>query len=162
MNTVGYVKGHLQQHDLQYGWVMSAFGLGATIAAFSTGALTKKLSDTKVILLGAIIIGVSLLPGSFATLIPLMFLWFLIGIGQSFVEIPAQNLIAERIPEEHQGKVYGAHFAWSHLWWAIAYPTAGLLSNYFHEKTFLYGGIISLICIVVFYFVFYRKNLLND
>ena len=98
-----------------------------------------------------------LIPGSFAPLISLMLLWFLIGIGQSWVEIPAQNLIAERIPEVNQGKVYGAHFAWSHLWWAIAYPTAGLFSKYFGSKAFFYGGIVSLSCAFIFYIVFYRQ-----
>jgi NRE family putative nickel resistance protein-like MFS transporter len=40
--------------------------------------------------------------------------------------------------------VYGAHFAWSHLWWAFAYPLTGLLSTWFPERTFLFGGLISL------------------
>lgn len=157
VNTVGYIKGVLQLGDVQYGWVMSAFGLGATIAAFTTGSLTRKISNSRVILLGALIIGIALIPGGFVYILPLMVLWFLIGMGQSFVEIPAQNLIAERIPEENQGKVYGAHFAWSHLWWAIAYPAAGLFSKYFGSKTFFYGGIVSLGCTIIFYLIFYRQ-----
>ncbi len=57
-----------------------------------------------------------------------------------------------------QGKVYGAHFAWSHLWWAIAYPLAGFLGSEYFRENFLYGGVLSLVLILVFYFVFYKKQ----
>ena len=43
-----------------------------------------------------------------------------------------------------QGRVYGAHFAWSHLWWAGAYPLAAWLGSAFPERSFLYGGLVAL------------------
>ena len=39
------------------------------------------------------------------------------------------TLLAERTPASLQGRVYGAHFAWSHLWWLGAYPLAGWLGS---------------------------------
>lgn len=158
INTVGYVKGNLQQGEVQYGWAMSAFGVGATLAAFSTGVLNKKVKNSNLILLGGFIVSAAVIPASFAGLVPLMALWFVAGIGQNYVEIPVQNIIADRIPQEEQGRVYGAHFAWTHLWWAIAYPAAGLFNRYFEERTFLCGGIASLMCVLIFRIVFYKKS----
>ena len=55
-----------------------------------------------------------------------------------------QTLIADRTPTNIQGRVYGAHFAWSHLWWAGAYPLAGWLGTAFPDRTFLYGSLIGI------------------
>jgi MFS transporter, NRE family, putaive nickel resistance protein len=43
--------------------------------------------------------------------------------------VPTQTLLADLIAPEFQGRVYGAHFAWSHLWWVLAYPLAGWLGR---------------------------------
>jgi NRE family putative nickel resistance protein-like MFS transporter len=48
-----------------------------------------------------------------------------------------------------QGRVYGAHFAWSHLWWAGAYPLAGWLGTTFADRTFLYGSLMGLALLFV-------------
>lgn len=34
VNTIGHIKTGLQLTDKHYGWVMAAFGIGASIAAF--------------------------------------------------------------------------------------------------------------------------------
>jgi NRE family putative nickel resistance protein-like MFS transporter len=39
--------------------------------------------------------------------------------------------------------VYGAHFAWSHLWWAIGYPIAGVLGAHFTNTSFLIAGLLG-------------------
>ncbi len=162
VNTVGHIKGALHLGSAEYGWAMAAFGVGATIAALSLGILNKSVKQSTFIFLGAFIIALSIAPANYAGIFPLIGLWLLAGVGQSYVEIPTQTLIAERISIQEQGKVYGAHFAWSHLWWAIAYPIAGFLgSNYFQEN-FLYGGIISFILIFVVYVVFWKKSAITQ
>lgn len=158
VNTVGYVKGTLQLTSIEYGWAMSGFGIGAAIAAFSTGILIKKINPSLLIITGAFLVSLSITPANYAGILALAVLWLFAGAGQSFVEIPAQTLIANRIPINQQGKVYGAHFAWSHLWWAIAYPLAGFLGSEYFRENFLYGGVLSLVLILVFYFVFYNKQ----
>ncbi len=40
--------------------------------------------------------------------------------------------------------MYGAHFAWSHLWWAFAYPLAGFLGTHYATGSFLWGGLVAL------------------
>ena len=51
-----------------------------------------------------------------------------------------------------QGRVYGAHFAWSHLWWALAYPLAGWLGSSSPTHNFFYtsligSGLLVLVCL---------------
>lgn len=69
------------------------------------------------------------------------------------VNILTDTLIADKTEESNQGKVYGAHFAWSHLWWAIGYPLAGLTQSYWEGSFFLIGGIISItlffVCLIL-------------
>lgn len=144
VNTVVQVKGNLGFGDVQYGWVMAAFGIGATLAALAVGALEIRFARTTFILVGALATSLAILPANLVSLAPLMLLWFVAGAGQNWVNLPTQTLIADRTPEAAQGRVYGAHFAWSHLWWAGAYPLAGWLGSAYPERSFLYGGLVAL------------------
>jgi NRE family putative nickel resistance protein-like MFS transporter len=144
VNTVGYVQGTLRLGELEYGWVMAAFGIGATVSAVSIGAIGQRFSKTSLVLFGSMMITIVLLPANRSNLPILMILWLLAGVGQNCVNLPTQTLIADRIPTDAQGRVYGAHFAWSHLWWGISYPLAGWLGSNFSEAKFFYGSLIGL------------------
>jgi MFS transporter, NRE family, putaive nickel resistance protein len=143
VNTVGYVQGVLKLGQVEYGWVMAAFGLGATLASILVGSLSQTIARTTLIGLGSVCITAALVPAGSATLLPLLLLWLMAGMGQSLVNLPTQTLIAVRIPAETQGRVYGAHFAWSHLWWLFAYPLAGWTGSHWHQQTFLISSVIG-------------------
>lgn len=145
VNTVGHVQGTLSLGSSQYGWVMATFGIGATIGAIAIGASGSRWARTTVILWGAMLITIALLPANQVGLLPLMLLWLLAGMGQTGVNVAAQTLIADRVPIEFQGRVYGAQFAWSHLWWVFSYPLAGLLGSHASNHMFFYGGSIGLL-----------------
>ncbi|MCC5623672.1 MFS transporter [Nostoc sp. CHAB 5715] len=149
VNTVGYVQSTLKLGEVQYGWVMTAFGIGATLCAVAVGTFNRSLPRTTLVLIGATLITLALLPANYANLTVLMLLWLVAGAGQNLVNLPTQTLIADRIPAGVQGRVYGAHFAWSHLWWAISYPLAGWLGSNFAEREFLYGSLVGLMLLVV-------------
>jgi MFS transporter, NRE family, putaive nickel resistance protein len=149
VNTVGYVQGILHLGNQQYGWVMAAFGIGATLASVGFGIFAQRLARTTFVLMGAALITVALLPASAASLFPLMGFWLVAGVGQSWVNLPTQTLIAERIPKEIQGRVYGAHFAWSHLWWAFSYPLAGWLGSSFPRNSFFWGSLVGLGLLII-------------
>ncbi|RUR83719.1 MFS transporter [Chlorogloeopsis fritschii PCC 6912] len=149
VNSVGYVKGTLKLGNVEYGWVMAAFGIGATLSAVAFGAISQRFRRTTFVLFGAILISLSLLPANYASVSILMVLWLIAGVGQNWVNLPTQTLIADRIPTVIQGRVYGAHFAWSHLWWGISYPLAGWLGSNFAEGEFLYGSLIGLMLLGV-------------
>lgn len=145
VNTIGYVQGTLKLGSVQYGWVMGAFGIGATISAVLVGSLKQRWARTTLLLMGAAPITVALLPANYAGLGLLMVLWLIAGAGQTCVNVSAQTLIADRTPTDAQGRVYGAQFAWSHLWWVFSYPLAGWLGTHFRNAEFLYGGLIGLV-----------------
>lgn len=150
VNTVGYVQGVLRLGNVQYGWVMASFGIGATLSAVAIGAIGQRFARTSFVLFGAGLITFALLPAGYANLPFLMVLWLLAGIGQNCVNLPTQTLIADRIPTDIQGQVYGAHFAWSHLWWVVSYPLAGWLGSHFTSSSeFFYGGLIGLAMLLV-------------
>ncbi len=149
VNTVGHVKDGLHLPDTYYGWVMGAFGIGATLAAFLSGSLDKTPSRRVSLIAGALLLGGAIAGANFVGYPVLLILWLLAGLGQSLAEIPSETLIGETIPDAEQGKVYGSHFAFSHLWWAIAYPIAGYTGSHFPGLNFLYGGLLTLLLLVI-------------
>jgi MFS transporter, NRE family, putaive nickel resistance protein len=161
VNTVGYVQGALQFTKTEYGWVMAAFGIGATIASIGLGYFQQKISPVLLISIGAILITMSLLPANQVNLSGLLLLWSIAGVGQTLVNVPTQTLIADRFAVEIQGCLYGAHFAWSHLWWAIAYPLAGWMGNSFPSYNFFYSSLIGSVLLVIVYSVFKPRKLIS-
>jgi NRE family putative nickel resistance protein-like MFS transporter len=149
VNTVGYVQGKLQQTAVEYGWVMMGFGLGATCGTMVLGIYPQYRSKVTTLLGGGVLIVAALLPANYVGLAPLILLWSIAGFGQSLINLSMQTLIADRTPTDIQGRVYGAHFAWSHLWWAGAYPLAGWLGNTLPEQTFLDGSLIGLALLAI-------------
>jgi MFS transporter, NRE family, putaive nickel resistance protein len=110
------------------------------------GKFQQKFRPVLWISLGTGLMSVALLPGNLANLGGLLILWAVAGMGQTFINVPTQTLIADRVAVELQGRVYGAHFAWSHLWWAFAYPLAGWMGLHFAKANFFYTSLIGLAC----------------
>lgn len=158
VNTVGYVKGQLHLTDKHYGYVMAAFGIGAAIAAFASGNFDRSKNRIVSLLVGGILMCLATAFGNFVAFSALLILWLIAGFSQTLAEIPAQILIAEQIPKEEHGKVYGAHFAWSHLWWAIGYPIAGFTGTQFQNREFLIGAGLSAILFVLIVLFFYPRK----
>ena len=154
VNTVSLVKSSMQQDDAGYGLIMALFGVGAAITAFVIGSLDKSKTRALSLIGGAILIGIAVSFANFISFNGLLFFWVLAGIGQTLADMPSETLIGENIPGEDQGKVYGSHFAFSHLWWFIAYPFAGFLGISFPDHSFLYGGLISIFLAIMAIVVF--------
>jgi NRE family putative nickel resistance protein-like MFS transporter len=154
VNTIGHIKNSLLLDDKFYGWAMAVFGIGAAMAAFVLGSLDKSKTRSVSLISGALLLGISILMVNYVGYPVLLVLWLFAGLGQSLAEMPSETLIAETIQSEDQGKVYGSHFAFSHLWWAVAYPIAGYLGSEFPRAEFLYGGILTIalgiIAIIIF------------
>lgn len=154
VNTIGYVKSTLLLDNKYYGWIMAGFGIGASISAFIAGSFDRSKTRAISLILGVFLLGFAVSFANWTSFSTLMILWVFAGLGQSLAEMPSETLIAENISSENQGKVYGAHFAFSHLWWAIAYPIAGFLGSNFPQKEFLYGGIMTIIFAIIAILVF--------
>ena len=151
VNTVGYVQGTLELGKLEYGWVMAAFGIGATLTSISLGNAKKKRSPILLTSIGGILVTLTLMTANLVGFNILLLLWALAGMGDTLVNVPTQTLIASRVAKEAQGRVYGAQFAWSHFWWALAYPLAGWLAIYSPNYHFLYSSFIGAVIFMVVY-----------
>ncbi|RFZ83101.1 MFS transporter [Mucilaginibacter terrenus] len=158
VNTVGHIKSAFHLDDKHYGWVMAAFGIGASIAAFVAGSLDKTKSRRLSLIAGALVLSVTISITNFVAYPVMLILWLFAGLGQSLAEMPSETLIGENIAENEQGKVYGSHFAFSHLWWAIAYPIAGFLGSRYAGKDFLYGGLISMLLLGIALFLMKKQT----
>lgn len=157
VNTVGLVKTSMQQGDSQFGLIMALFGVGGAITAFLLGSLDKTKTRAISLIGGAILIGTAVCLANFVSFNGLLFLWILAGVGQTLADLPSETLIGENIPGEDQAKVFGSHFAFSHLWWFIAYPFAGFLGTTFPSHSFLYGGLITIFLAVIAIVIFKPK-----
>lgn len=146
--TISRIEGGLHLGEAQYGWVMAAYGVGAALASLVVGAAGKRVPLTRFIALGAVVTSLAILPGDLLSLPGLLGFWLLAGIGQNWVNLPTETLLAECTEEAAQGRVYGAHFAWSHLWWAFAYPIAGVLGTQFPDRAFLLGGGLATLLLI--------------
>ena len=154
VNTVALVKTSLSQNDTHYGLTMALFGVGASITAFLLGSLDKTKTRALSLISGALLIGISISFANFVSFNGLLFIWVIAGIGQTLADLPSETLIGENIPADDQAKVYGSHFAFSHLWWFIAYPFAGYLGTSFPEHSFLYGGILTILLSILAVIIF--------
>ena len=137
---------------------MAAFGIGAAIAAFASGNFDKSKNRKASLMIGGGLVCVSIVFGNYVVFIPLLILWLIAGFGQTLAEMPSQILIAENIPNEEHAKVYGAHFAWSHLWWAFAYPIASFTGTHFRSREFLIGAGLSLALFILITILFFPKK----
>jgi MFS transporter, NRE family, putaive nickel resistance protein len=158
VNTVGYVKGQLHLTDKHYGYVMAGFGIGAAIAAFASGNFDKSKNRMASLFIGALLVCLSIAFGNYSAFASLLILWLIAGFGQTLAEMPSQILIAEQVEKQEHGKVYGAHFAWSHLWWAIGYPIAGFTGTRFTNNEFLIGAGISVALFMLILIFFFPKK----
>jgi MFS transporter, NRE family, putaive nickel resistance protein len=148
VNTVGYVETTLHLGPMEYSWVMLVWGLGAAIGSIAFNYLSDKIGYLRLAGTGGIMMALALLPANTANLSGLIGLWLLAGIGQAWIDLPMQTLVGMRVDRELQGRVYGAHFAWSHLWWAIGYPLAGFLGQQWPQSTFTVSGWLAVGLIV--------------
>lgn len=103
VNTVGHVKTGLGLTDSHYCWVMSAFGIGATMAAFA-GGFDTSTSRRASLVGGALLLGGAIVGANVAGYPVLLGLWVLAGLGQSLAEIPSETLIGEQIEPVNRAK----------------------------------------------------------
>jgi MFS transporter, NRE family, putaive nickel resistance protein len=107
-------------------------------------------------LIGAILMILAMILADRPSLVSLILLWTIAGIGQNSINLTTQIAIGDRIPKQQHGKVYAAHFAWSHLWWGIAYPLAGWLGINYPLWMFPLAGGGGLLVLVIVHLCFSR------
>lgn len=128
VNTVVYVRDHLGGSQSDMALAFAAFGAGSMAVALLLPRLLDRLPDRPFMLGGGVLLATGLIFGltepGMTMLLPV---WFLLGLGSSFIQTPAGRLLQRSCHESDRPALYSAQFALSHACWLIAYPLAGWL-----------------------------------
>lgn len=128
INTVIYVRELLGGTDREVALVLMASGAGAMAAALVLPRLVERFTERAVMLFGSALLAVGLLSGTLQpALWGLLLLWFVLGVGSSWVQTPIGTLLRRSSQPEDRRAYFSAQFALSHACWLIAYPLAGWL-----------------------------------
>jgi MFS family permease len=126
VNTVVYVRDHLDGSESATALAFAAAGAGSMAVALLLPRLLDRLSDRPFMLAGGIMLGAGLLLGLLQPgLTGLLPVWFLLGAGSSLIQTPAGRLLRRSAGESDRPAIYAAQFALSHGCWLIGYPLAG-------------------------------------
>jgi MFS family permease len=134
VNTVVIVKGRLGLGDGDVALALASFGAGSMLAALNLPRLLDRVSDRKLMLtvagamgliLAALGVGVSLLPGWTWAIV--LSGWLALGVAYCAVLTPGGRLLRRSAHAPDRPAVFAAQFALSHACWLITYPLAGWL-----------------------------------
>lgn len=149
VNTIFHVKEKLHLSDTEYGYVMSALAIGTVVGAIIVGRIKAQNKKVMFTVFGALMACVLMFFANSYVFGLTLVAWMIMGLFESFVNVPTDMLIADLTPQDQQGKVYGAHFAWSHLWWVLGYPIAGLSATYFAQHFFMVGSTVGAVLLIL-------------
>ena len=136
INTVVMVRGAFGGQETDVAVAFVAVGAGSMLVALWLPRLLDKLPDRPVMLSGGALLGCGLLLGHAATsLMTLLPVWFILGVGSSLVQTPAGRLLRRSAEDSDRPAIYSAQFALSHVCWLLAYELAGWLGTSFGLST---------------------------
>ena len=165
--TISYVRDVLYRGETTFAFVMAGVGFGSSVTAILLGRVTGRYEmgsrdpsilhgrrhkwASRALLGGGLVLGLLLLPDVLKPpLIAFGFLWMLNGAGQALIAIPSSTLLAEHTSESERGRAYAAHFALTHFFWLLSYPTIGHASaKWGSPLTFTGAGAVCLIVTAV-------------
>jgi MFS family permease len=128
VNSVGFAGAKFGEDGTAFTGLMAAYGIGAIIGALSVPALVRRTTERRVILTGALAMGLLPLCIPLITAYPAaLALWLLIGLAGSLVLTPGGLLLARSASQSDRPAIFAAQFTLSHAAWLIAYPLAGWL-----------------------------------
>ncbi len=130
VNTVGYAGAVFGADGTAFTGLMAAYGVGAIFGAVSVPFLLARTTERRVILTGAIAMGLLPLSLPLASLYPAgLALWLLLGLAASLVLTPGGLLLKRSATQADRPAIFAAQFTLSHAGWLIAYPLAGWLGS---------------------------------
>ena len=149
--TVAYVHDVLGLGNTAFALSMAALGLGSSVAALAASRRAERASEStatpdphlsyhrwaaRAMLGGGCLLAVALLPGWLRPgLWLLLVLWAVNGAGQAMIAVPSVGLLAAHTDTTERGRAYAAHFALTHLFWLVTYPSVGYLARYVGAPT---------------------------
>lgn len=144
--TVAYVHDVLGRGTTAFALAMAALGVGSSLAAVGTSRRSERSQElpaadaahyayhrwaTRSMLVGGVLLALALLPGiARPSFLLLIVLWALNGAGQALIAVPSVGLLAAHTEMAERGRAYAAHFALTHLFWLMTYPSVGYLARH--------------------------------
>ncbi|AZR74538.1 hypothetical protein BBF96_14775 [Anoxybacter fermentans] len=160
---VVFVDKTYQMPSESYSFLVSAGNLGALIASILLARWAKRLDRVLMYLFGLIFNGIlliafSLIPNYYLGII----LFFILGIGNAFLQIGLMSIFMEHLNEEVRGKIFSIYIiastvgsilslAWSKLFFNIQ---IGI------QPIFLIGALITFITGIIMLYLFKRNGYL--
>ena len=130
VNTVVYVRDVLGGGDTLVTVAYAASGGGSMLAALLLPRALDRIAERAVMLAGSGLMAVATAAGMLMpSLVGLLAIWFLIGIGSSLVQTPGGRLLRRSAHQEDRPALYAAQFALSHACWLVTYLVAGVVGN---------------------------------
>ena len=128
VNTVVYVRGHLDGSEAATAAALAASGAGSMLAALLLPRLLRWTPERPVMLAGGALmgsgLGLGVLQPGFGALLAV---WFVLGLGLSLVQTPIGRVLRDSCRPADQPALFSAQFALSHACWLLTYPLAGWL-----------------------------------
>ncbi len=127
---------HLSSHSLTL--ILAINGCGSMTMACAIKGIIQRVETRKIMMIAAFLLslcclGIAITVGYMEAMpcyLALAFLWYVIGIGWSAVEIPVGQLIRSHVRSQDMPAVFAAQFSAQHACWLVCYPLAGFLSSY--------------------------------
>ena len=144
--TVVYVSDYFGKGESSTALALAVSGGGSMIVALLLPRWLKHLEVRHALFTGAVILVCGLFfaatgPGwiSFLTT------WFALGVGLSFIQVPAGSLVRMSCHPDDAVALFAANFSLSHLCWLFAYPLSGIIgAEYGMQTAFAVMGGIAL------------------
>ncbi|AWL36550.1 MFS transporter (plasmid) [Streptomyces sp. SM17] len=135
VNTVVYVRDHLDRGVADVPWALGAYGAGSMTVALLLPRVLNRASDRAVMLRGALLL--PLLFGGLSVITAadngnwrwpaLLTAWALFGGAGSTVLTPTGRLLRREVAPQERTAAFAAQFSLSHSCWLLTYPLAGWL-----------------------------------
>ena len=132
VNTVVLIQGSMGLTQGAVALALACFGAGSMFAALVLPSLLGKLTDRSVMLGGIALLVAGLFAGMAVTgHVPLMALWFVLGLGYAIAQTPSGRLLRRSSTPQDRPALFAAQFALAHVSWLVFYPLAGWLGSRF-------------------------------
>jgi len=147
VNSVVYVRQHLNLDENYVPLVMASLGCGSMFTALILPRLLSKTSDRSMMRLGGFLASIALFAGlSQPGYLGLFLLWFMVGIASSLVLIPTGRVVSESCKPGDRSDFFSANFSLTHGMWLICYLVAGFVGQTFGLVVCF--GVLGLIALV--------------
>lgn len=144
---VAFVKDVLQGNGLEFGWLMTARGLGALIGGFIVGYVGKSMAPMRVTILGAVGIGVIYLTMFNVAALPLALVLFAMsGVPGLAYGVGVQTLLQSGVADHYRGRIFGAFGTTNGLMLLGGAVLAGMLGDFLGVRPML--NVVAILYIV--------------